>query len=40
VSNRTLLILVLVVATLVAAMVYIHRPRDGSPRSVGIHGAP
>jgi hypothetical protein len=39
-SNRTFLLVLIVVAALVAAMVYIHRPRSAAPaRSVGIHGA-
>jgi len=38
-NNRTFLIVTVVVAALVLAMVYMHRPRSsGSPRTVAPHG--
>ena len=38
-SNRTFLIVVAVVALVVSALVYLHRPRSGGAlHSVNIHG--
>jgi preprotein translocase subunit SecG len=39
VSNRTFIIVVIVVALFVSALLYLHRPRNGgASHSVNIHG--